>query len=391
MNPIKYSIIIPTFNKIELLKRCLETVLKYTDWTDKELIIVSNGCKDGTIEYISELQTQNTFIKTLIYKFPLGYSGACNKGILKSRGEYIILLNNDAYIEYSAIDCWINKLTNAFLLDVQCGITGPLRSWGPEYLSEGLVFFCVCIKREVFNRIGLLDIQFGWGAGEDTFFCFKTKMYGYSMQDAGYYAWHFNSDEPKNSNNTPISHIQEGSTFNSTKEIDPTKVRLENGKTLEYKIKNAYNRSISIFVECEINESILLSLLNSSCKSQIKYIILRNSNVDYSYLDERIINSSEDISKFELDLYLTLKEPLFFDYFCLETLLRNITHEYYISSGVIDPENRLKEQTFQINTRLCLIDYKLHIEYPEFNWNNIINGPKYILDPTAKTYSNKNV
>ncbi len=43
---MKVSIIIPTYNRFDLLKTCLDSVEKYTDLKDKEIVVVSNGCKD---------------------------------------------------------------------------------------------------------------------------------------------------------------------------------------------------------------------------------------------------------------------------------------------------------------------------------------------------------
>jgi len=54
---MKYSIVIPTYNHCEdLLKPCLESIFKYTDMTDVELVISANGCKDGTSDYLKALK-----------------------------------------------------------------------------------------------------------------------------------------------------------------------------------------------------------------------------------------------------------------------------------------------------------------------------------------------
>ncbi|NDF51158.1 MAG: glycosyltransferase [Betaproteobacteria bacterium] len=56
---MRYSIVIPTYNHCEdLLKPCLESIFKYTDMADVELVISANGCTDGTQAYLQELSTR---------------------------------------------------------------------------------------------------------------------------------------------------------------------------------------------------------------------------------------------------------------------------------------------------------------------------------------------
>lgn len=47
-----------------------------------------------------------------------------------------------------------------------------------------IIFFIVMIKREVFDKIGLLDEAFGMGAGEDTAFCIEAMKAGYKIASA---------------------------------------------------------------------------------------------------------------------------------------------------------------------------------------------------------------
>jgi len=60
---MKYSIVIPTYNHCDdLLKPCLESVFKYTDMADVELVISANGCTDNTDVYLKELTQRFTSI-----------------------------------------------------------------------------------------------------------------------------------------------------------------------------------------------------------------------------------------------------------------------------------------------------------------------------------------
>src|SRR4030042_4695012 len=96
---IKYSIIVPVYNQLELTKSCLQSVIGTTQGLDYELIVVANGCTDGTEEWISFFQrTYKANTVLCSYKKPLGFGGATNAGMRLSRGDYLILLNNDSKI-----------------------------------------------------------------------------------------------------------------------------------------------------------------------------------------------------------------------------------------------------------------------------------------------------
>ncbi len=180
---IKYSIIIPTYNHFEdALKPCLESILKYTNFKNIELIIVGNGCTDGTHEYLFNLKEKMGKNLKIIWKSkPIGYTKAINLGIKQAKGEYIILLNNDIEILESEKNKWIDLLEEPFKLDSKVGMTGPMIGFCPISKQEFLIFFCVMFKNKLIDEIGLLDEIFNPGFGEDTDFCAKVLNLGYKL------------------------------------------------------------------------------------------------------------------------------------------------------------------------------------------------------------------
>lgn len=176
------SIIIPTWNHLEdCLKPCIESLLKYTNLKDKELIIVANGCTDGTTEYVNKLSKKHKSIKQLIYPEPLGYPRAINEGLKIAKGDYIVLLNNDCVFLKQDIDDWINLLLEPFNNDESVGITGPMRGYSKPAGRYFMIFFCVMLKRTVIDKVGLLDEEFTPGGGEDTDYCIRLEEAGYKM------------------------------------------------------------------------------------------------------------------------------------------------------------------------------------------------------------------
>lgn len=174
----KYSIIIPTYNHCDdLLKPCLESIEQYSDMTQIEVIVSANGCTDNTREYVESLDPK-------IYKLvwsdeALGYTKATNLGIKAAVGEYVVLLNNDTLILPSEKNTWLRMLEQPFIERDNVGLTGPLELFDDYANSSALIFFCVMVKRELFDKIGLLDEIFTPGGGEDIDFSVRAKLAGY--------------------------------------------------------------------------------------------------------------------------------------------------------------------------------------------------------------------
>jgi len=179
---MKYSIIIPTYNHLEdCLKPCLQSVIENTNFKngDTEIIVVANGCSDGTEDFVRSLN--HPYVKLLSFSEPLGYGRAVNEGINVSKGQFVVLLNNDVVIYPRYPNNWLDLLVTPFLNDDSVGITGPILTTSEPAQQEFIVFFCVMIKRQVFDQVGLLDETFYPGAGEDTDFCVKARYYGYKL------------------------------------------------------------------------------------------------------------------------------------------------------------------------------------------------------------------
>jgi len=177
----KYSVIVPTYNHLEdCLKPCLESVKKFTNLDNVEVIVVANGCTDGTDKYIDSLGYP---FKLVWFDEGIGFTRAINEGVKVSQGEYIILLNNDTILldKNYPKNTWITMLEAPFLTDAKMGVTGPLMLHDDYADSDVMIFFCVMIKKEVFDKIGLLDEIFTPGGGEDIDFCIRAMQAGYTQ------------------------------------------------------------------------------------------------------------------------------------------------------------------------------------------------------------------
>jgi glycosyltransferase involved in cell wall biosynthesis len=90
----KVSIIIPTYNRANLLSRAIKSVLDQT-FQDFELIIVDDGSTDNTKEVIERFQKKDSRIKYIFQENSGGPSRPNNVGIKNSNGKYIAILESD--------------------------------------------------------------------------------------------------------------------------------------------------------------------------------------------------------------------------------------------------------------------------------------------------------
>lgn len=106
-NPL-VTVYIPTFNRVELLKRAVESVRQQTH-QNLEIIIVDDCSTDDTHEYLEEIAKQDSRIRYFIKE---KNSGACvsrNIAIENAKGEFITGLDDDDYFSRHRINFFLNK------------------------------------------------------------------------------------------------------------------------------------------------------------------------------------------------------------------------------------------------------------------------------------------
>jgi GT2 family glycosyltransferase len=194
MNP-EVSIIIPTYNHLEdCLKPCIQSIMDHTDLIRIEVIVVANGCTDGTVEYINSLGMPFILIE---HKEALGYPAATNLGILAAKGKYIVLFNNDNLLLHQQRHAWIDSLMAPFA-DDSVAIVGPSKLFCHSSKYHFIIFFCAMIKRATFDELGLLDESFTPGGCEDIEFAIRCQKNGYSIAktDGDCEIWNYGTSFP---------------------------------------------------------------------------------------------------------------------------------------------------------------------------------------------------
>ena len=94
---IKISVIVPVYNTEKYLERCLESIISQS-LKEIEIIIINDGSTDKSLELIKKFEITDKRLK-IINKKNEGPSIARNIGIENSKGEYIIQIDSDDWIE----------------------------------------------------------------------------------------------------------------------------------------------------------------------------------------------------------------------------------------------------------------------------------------------------
>lgn len=115
------SVIIPTKDRIDLLRPCVDGLLNTTDGAELDLIIIDNGSKESaTLAYYEQLKAM-TKLRILQFSRSFNYSAMCNMGAEFARSETLLFLNNDiAMIKPD----WLTILLD-FVGEPTVGAVGP--------------------------------------------------------------------------------------------------------------------------------------------------------------------------------------------------------------------------------------------------------------------------
>lgn len=116
MKKWKYSVVIVTYNRLNLLKECLEHCVQQTIHFD-EIVVVNNNSNDGTYEYLSELSKKEPTVHPYHMKKNLGGAGGFHKALelVKKDTDFILIIDDDAIIEYDYIEKIDSKISEDVL------------------------------------------------------------------------------------------------------------------------------------------------------------------------------------------------------------------------------------------------------------------------------------
>ena len=202
------SVIILNWNNAALTAASIRTLLATNDYPNVEIVCVDNYSAEPDREHLDQLLLGIDRIRLVWNPANLGFAGGMNSGVEASTGDIIVLLNNDAFIGPGGLN-----IVEAHLRDGDVGLLGAVTNWtgnearlpiDPKSFGEflrvclrerldhagesadvaNIAFFCVALRRSVWDRIGSLDDRFGIGMFEDDDYCRRMAQEGLKVRIA---------------------------------------------------------------------------------------------------------------------------------------------------------------------------------------------------------------
>lgn len=203
------SIIILTWNQRDVTHRCLCSLMPSIAGISNEVIVVDNGSTDGTAQLLEQSFPD---VRVIANTENRGVAAARNQGIIASKGEFILILDNDTVVNAEAIrgmfdyldrtpqagivTCrllnedhtvqdslkpypgLIQKMLNTLHLNSGCH-SFPTDEDGVIYPTY-VIGACQMFRRNLIQHIGLLDDNIFYGP-EDADFCIRATQAGFKV------------------------------------------------------------------------------------------------------------------------------------------------------------------------------------------------------------------
>jgi len=206
------SLLIPTRDRLDLLERCVGSILGKTTYPHFEIIIIDNDSSlPETHDYFRLIQATDSRVTVLSYPFPFNYSAINNYAVRHAKGQLIGLINNDTEIISPE---WLNEMASQALRpDIGCvgaklyyadgtiqhaglilgiqGIAGHCHlDWPAGSLGyhcrlsiiqnySALTAACLLIRKTLYQQVGGMDEENLAVSFNDVDFCLKVSEAGY--------------------------------------------------------------------------------------------------------------------------------------------------------------------------------------------------------------------
>ena len=191
----RVSIIIPTYNRKDYLKVCLESIFKQNyPKSQYEIIIIDDGSTDGTRDLVKQFKFKNNL--RYFYQKNQGPAAARNLGIKKSRGALIAFTDADCFPDKN----WLESLIKRYKAEDESigAIGGSLPNSEPKNILEKYLslmnknkqshqndprpYFLtanILFPRKILEKVGYFDEHLF--SGEDADICWRISEAGYRL------------------------------------------------------------------------------------------------------------------------------------------------------------------------------------------------------------------
>jgi len=177
-----FSVNIVARNSFEQTRRCLESVLRFADKSDIEILLVDNASRDELVLWAETLQRTMQHLHVLRASRAMGEAEARNIGLKRSRGRFILLLDSSVELTGDVFTPLAKTLS-----DPKVGITGlhglctdDLRHFEASQRTEVEVVdgLCMAFKRKLLKKVGFFDERYRFPRYMDVDFSFAVRDSG---------------------------------------------------------------------------------------------------------------------------------------------------------------------------------------------------------------------
>lgn len=182
MHSSQTSIVIPTYNRRDLIVRCVEALI-HQDCSGFEIVVVDDGSTDDTVERLESLrgkcEERGIALEILVNPDNCGANPSRNRGIRRARGEVVAFLDSDCIAEPS----WLRLLLVGFSGENVAAVTGlvtdptPTNIWeltfkgthrlGRPGPAHRLIAGNMAIRKTLLQKF-MLDEDYGYRAAGET-------------------------------------------------------------------------------------------------------------------------------------------------------------------------------------------------------------------------------
>jgi glycosyltransferase involved in cell wall biosynthesis len=194
---MQISIVIPTFNRRELLEEAIDSIAMQTYGGRFELIIVDDGSSDGTEQMVRQKAQSVSFPLVYLSQTNAGPATARNNGIHHARADLIAFTDSDCTVDKR----WLEVLVRHFSNPEIAGAGGIAVSKREDTLSKYfdytglynsrlfpdkpgvnyLLTLNACYRKQALIDVGMFSQDFTHPGGEDPELCIRLRNKGYRL------------------------------------------------------------------------------------------------------------------------------------------------------------------------------------------------------------------
>jgi GT2 family glycosyltransferase/glycosyltransferase involved in cell wall biosynthesis len=206
--PPSVEILVPVHNEWHVLRPCLESLDAFTDYPHASITVLDDGSDRHTQRRIEQFVAADRGLPSRVLRNETaqGFVKNSNRGMRQAKADMVVLLNSDTVVTPG----WLSRLVDAALTEPAIASVMPMSNqasfhsvdvpMGWNVFQYGAALsrtmrrscfdtvtsggFCLLLKREALEDIGLFDEAFGMGYGEESDWCMRAVKKGWRVVGA---------------------------------------------------------------------------------------------------------------------------------------------------------------------------------------------------------------